>query len=257
VSYIFHVWEHPRGGRPPANPEQASQFITVASNIETDLNPKYIAFAKAITARYPDLESMPDTGDDSDMGVWTDSPIDGKTECAIYAIGVLSDRLELDLLWSIVHAAYDQGLHVFDMQSASLFFPDWTYVNGEGKLHISRLERFDRPEMAWETPEGCVAKSIGCKTIKEAAEQVVEVIPRFHAPADFMPFVPEIVKNRAREMVETLPAYADDLPILHSAWFDSTGMTKEQIAERRESVQRSRKQQIFDAATAVHRYFHG
>jgi hypothetical protein len=34
-------------------------------------------------------------------------------------------------------------------------------------------------------------------------------------------------------------------------------MTKEQIAERRKSIQRSRQQQIFDAVTAVRRYFHG
>ncbi|NTV71370.1 MAG: hypothetical protein HGA71_14645 [Azonexaceae bacterium] len=257
MSYIFHVWEHPKAAPIPRTPEQAANFIRVASGIQPGLNPKYVAFAQALTAQYPDLDSMEDTGDDSDQGVWTDSPIDGRTENAIYTIGVHGSCLDHELLWFIVHAAFDQGLHVFDMQAGTLFFPDRTCTGTDGRLSVANLLRPHRPEPDWEEPAGCVAKSIGGKSIKEAAEQVVEVVARFHAPADFMPFVPEPVKNLAKERTKTLPACAEDVPIIFSTSFDSQGMSAEEFAAKRKSLQLARKEPIFRAMTAVHQYFYG
>jgi len=256
VSYIFFVWEHPKAIPAPASPEQAWQFVRVASSIPAEMNPRYQAFARALTAHYPDLESMPDTGVDSDTCVWADSPIDGQTELAVYTIGVRNSCMDYDLLWHIVHAACDEGLYVLDRQSATLYRPDRTYIDMEGRTAIANLQRPHRPEPNWEEPAGCVAKSIGGKSIKEAVEQIVEVVARFHAPADFMPFVPEPVQHLARERTKCLPASADDVPILFSGHFDSTGMSTVEIAAQRRRLQRERKEQVFRAMQAVHAYFH-
>ncbi len=254
MSYVLHVWEQPSGGKAPTTPTEAGAFVRIASRINAGQNPRFMAFAQALTAIYPDMDHLDDI-DDENIGVWTDSPIDGRTESAIYTLGVLSDRLDVDLLWHIAHAASDQGLYLLDPQCPALFFPNLTYIDGGECLAVSKLARPHQPALAWEDPEGCVAQTISGKTIREAAYQVIEVIPRFHAPADFMPFVPAPVRQRARELTETLPASAEAVPILFSAAFDTRGMTPEEIQEKRDSFQRGRKIQIFRAMTAVHEYF--
>lgn len=256
MSYILHAWEQPGGSKAPSTPTEAAAFIRIASRINPGLNPRFIAFAQALTAVYPDLDHL-DDGDEENIGVWTDSPVNGQTENAIYTLGVLSNRLDSDLLWHVVHAASDHGLHLFDPQYPALFLPDLTYIDGGECLAVSKLARPHQPTLAWEDPAGCVAQTISGKTIREAAYQVIELIPRFHAPADFMHFVPEPVRKRARELTETLPANAEAVPILFSAAFDSRGMTPEEIEEKRERFQRDRKIQIFRAMTAVHHYFNG
>ena len=258
MSYIFHVWEQPVGSKAPGTPAEAAAFIRVASRIKTGMNPKFMAFAQALTAVYPDLAHIDETDDEeANIGVWVDSPLDGRSEDAIYTLGVLGDALDRALSWHIVHAASDQGLHVFDPQTGELFFPDLTYLDWSECLVVHKLARPHQPEPVWEDPAGCVALSISGKSIREAAYQVIEVIPRFHAPADFMPFVPERVRLRARELTETLPASAEAVPVLFSAHFDTQGMTPEEIQEKRDSFQRDRQLQIFRSMTAVHRYFYG
>lgn len=110
MSYVIHVWEFPR----PTSFDEAKR---IAFDLAADVvgqNPAYVILAGQLTARFPCITRTPD-------GVWSDGPLDGKTEERVYVLGI-GDRLA-EVFAHIVECAAKLGLTVFDMQSAIAYLP--------------------------------------------------------------------------------------------------------------------------------------
>ncbi len=133
MGYVLHVWEDPMA----VNIVEALSITFDGDRVEVAQNQKFIAFAKALTDAYPDLSAIEEADEGLVGCVWTDSPMDGKTDSSIYVIGIATGQLDGDLLHFVAHAAADQGLHVFDMQAGVLYRPDRSFVDSLG--HIANL----------------------------------------------------------------------------------------------------------------------
>lgn len=66
--------------------------------------------------------------------VWTDSPVNGKTDQPVYNLGINTDFLDDDLFEFIAHTAADNDLQVFDMQAGLLYRTDRTVVDSNGQI---------------------------------------------------------------------------------------------------------------------------
>ena len=94
MSYVLHIWEQPAGQPWPSSIEEANSALTSLSRKTTGQNPKFLALATRLTARYPcicspEAEEMPES-----EWAWSDGPLDGKTEHAKYSIGLNTDMLK-------------------------------------------------------------------------------------------------------------------------------------------------------------------
>jgi len=110
MSYVIHVWEEPR----PASLDDA---VRIAFDLGEDVigqNPGFLVLAGRLVARYPCITTDPD-------GVWSDGPLDGKTEERAYVLGI-SDR-HAEVVAFVVECAGKLGLTVFDMQAGCAWLP--------------------------------------------------------------------------------------------------------------------------------------
>lgn len=110
MSYVIHVWEEPR----PASLDDA---VRIAFDLGEDVigqNPGFLVLAGRLVARYPCITTDPD-------GVWSDGPLDGKTEERAYVLGI-SDR-HAQVVAFVVECAGKLGLTVFDMQAGCAWLP--------------------------------------------------------------------------------------------------------------------------------------
>ncbi len=110
MSYVIHVWESPR-------PATFEETVSIAFALPEDVgrqHPKFLILAGLLTARFPCITHAQD-------GVWSDGPLDGRTERGIYVLGIRHNHEEV--LAHIVDCAGRLGLTVFDMQSSLAYLP--------------------------------------------------------------------------------------------------------------------------------------
>lgn len=131
MSYVLHLW----ADIPAASVAAADQLVGELGRLAAPENPRFLAFARALTAMYPDFDELEARGDDPESSVWTDSPFDGRSQHAAYAFGVVSDHVSEELLMSIAHAAADQGLWLFDPQAGRLYRPNRSVLDAAGWRH--------------------------------------------------------------------------------------------------------------------------
>ncbi|MDP3650806.1 MAG: hypothetical protein Q8R67_03890 [Rhodoferax sp.] len=94
MSYVLHVWDDPIA----VNVVEALSIAFDGDRVEVAQNQKFIAFAKTLTDAFPDLSAIEETDEGIVGCVWTDSPMDGKTNSSIYVIGIATGHLDGDLL---------------------------------------------------------------------------------------------------------------------------------------------------------------
>ncbi|MBS1197685.1 MAG: repeat-containing protein [Proteobacteria bacterium] len=136
MSYLLHVWEAPKA----SNIEEAVSIV-YHSDKDVGLSPIFHAFAKALTAVYPD-SSAPG----QDNCVWADNPLDGRTRQPVMVLSITDHAVAMPLFEFIAHTAADYQLHVFDMQAGQLYCPNRTIVNDNGQ-RTPFPERYD-PDFA-------------------------------------------------------------------------------------------------------------
>lgn len=113
MSYVLHVWEH---DPLPTHILAAAELHRRLSAQRGDQNPKFIAFAKQLTERYP-CDS--DENDDDLGGVWSDGPLDGITSRAVYSLGIQT----VEVMPFLVECANRLGLTVYNDQAGEAYLP--------------------------------------------------------------------------------------------------------------------------------------
>jgi hypothetical protein len=126
MSYVVFIWQSPV----PTSATHADAIHGELSGQSTAQNPLFIELASRLTKRYP---SPVDSGDDEDECVWTDGPMDGKTDCAVYGIGVVTDYLG-EVVPFVAREANALGLVMYDMQTGDAHLPDGTVLTVDGAV---------------------------------------------------------------------------------------------------------------------------
>lgn len=128
MSFVLHFWEHPAGQPRPTDIWEASKQFDALQELSPGQNPRFIALARALTRRYPCLCSAEAEEMDQDELVWLDGPLDGRTDDAVYGLGIRSQFI--DPVRSFVIAEANRfGLNVMDEQAGEAFLADGTLLS--------------------------------------------------------------------------------------------------------------------------------
>ena len=119
MSFVLHIWE---ATQPIANIDEAGDQAFSGPQ-QCEQNPKFIAFAKQLTEKYPDADPHPEDDDAYFEEVWSDSPLDGVCNELVYTLGIFSDCVDMVKPF-VVTTANALGLTVYDMQEGEAFLPD-------------------------------------------------------------------------------------------------------------------------------------
>jgi hypothetical protein len=130
MSYVLHVWESPA----PASVDDATKFIFESDRTGLRPSEKFPAFVAALTAVYPDADTLESRDEDGDDAIWIDSPMDGETDEPVFVVGLRTSRIDDDTVPFIAHTAADFGLFVYDMQGGYLCRPDRTVLSHDGGI---------------------------------------------------------------------------------------------------------------------------
>jgi hypothetical protein len=123
MSYVVHVWERPA----PATVQDADRIQAQLSLEHGVQNPKFLELARALTQRYPCITTLPEESPDA---VWSDGPLDGRTDRPLYAIGIRTERLP-EALPVVLASVARLGLTAYDMQAGRCYLPDGNVLGGE------------------------------------------------------------------------------------------------------------------------------
>jgi len=106
MSYVLHVWEGPK----PLDLDDIPQILDLLNELSCIPNPKFLRFADALMAGYPD----------DGASVWTDGVVKGLSYTPVFALGVATPTPAL--LEFVAQTAGAAGLNVHDMQTGRSWF---------------------------------------------------------------------------------------------------------------------------------------
>lgn len=118
MSYVVQIWEQPEGQPGPSSIEEAIELLDRLQDTEPGQNPKFILLAQRLAARYPESAGIPEY-----EWAWTDGPPDGKTEEAVYGLGINSGMLD-EVRSFVIQQAQVLGLNVMDDQAGEAYLAD-------------------------------------------------------------------------------------------------------------------------------------
>lgn len=78
--------------------------------------PRFLELARRLTARYPCISSPESDDLDESELAWSDGPLDGRADTAVYGLGLTRDRLD-EVLPFVLDQARVLGLSVYDDQA--------------------------------------------------------------------------------------------------------------------------------------------
>ena len=132
MSYVLQIWNPAHATTRPTRVEQAVALVTSLRQERPGTNPKFVALAQKLTEKYPDLADVLAQEDEDAECAWSDGPIDGKTESAVFNLGLNVALLEKVRPFVIRHAIA-LGLSVLDEQAGQAWLADG------GMLRMPRL----------------------------------------------------------------------------------------------------------------------
>ncbi len=138
MSYILHIWEHPV----PTSVAEATQIQSRLHAQRGAQNPKFIELATRLTERHPCITTL---DDEDPEAVWSDGPLDGKTERAVYGIGIQTEFLNTVVPF-VVETAGALGLTVFDMQAGEARLPGGRVLTLPGRMPVDFTPLPAKPE---------------------------------------------------------------------------------------------------------------
>jgi hypothetical protein len=128
MSYVVQIWENPTSRALPASIDEAVQLLDELHEARSEQNPKFIFLAQRLTSRYPCMCSPTTGAEDDDEEIspsdyaWSDGPIDGRTNAAVYKLGLNVGLLE-EVQPFVVQEANALGLCVMDGQAGEAYLP--------------------------------------------------------------------------------------------------------------------------------------
>ena len=88
MSYVVHIWEQAPGHAWPRKVDDAVAWLDWLQDLSPGQNPKFIEFARRLTACYPDLSSPEARLLPVEEQAWSDGPMNGETKERVYGIGI-------------------------------------------------------------------------------------------------------------------------------------------------------------------------
>ena len=146
MSYVIHFWEQPAGRYWPRDVQAAVQWVDLLQEVRPGQNPRFIELARRLTARYPCITSPRARAMEVDALAWTDGPLDGVTDDAVYGIGLNSSMLE-EVRPFVLDTARALELNVADEQAG-----EYHYANGF-VTSVARDYHHRLPERVFEDPQ--------------------------------------------------------------------------------------------------------
>jgi len=139
MSYVLQIWEQPLARAWPDKVKEAVANVERLHGISSGQNPKFIEFARRLTARFPCITSpaSPGTHPEDEADAWSDGPLDGKTQEPVYGIGLNTDMP--DAQWPLVinhvlDTARALGLSVFDDQAGEFHYANGHILDANGRM---------------------------------------------------------------------------------------------------------------------------
>lgn len=120
MSYVLRLWQQPADEPLPESVAAASDLLDRLLNNSPSQNPCFITLAQRLTARHPALGDVLAQGLPASSCAWSDGPLDGKTESAVYAIGLNRSRLE-KVRPFVLEQAKALGLQAMDEQAGEVY----------------------------------------------------------------------------------------------------------------------------------------
>lgn len=131
MSYTLHIWEKPSDQPWPTGMEEADKLLHTLHATRQAQNPKFIALAKKLTRRYPCITSArAERLPESDLA-WSDGPLDGKTDTAVYGVGARLSRHD-EVQPFVVEQARALGLNVTDDLTCEVFLANGAVLRAPG-----------------------------------------------------------------------------------------------------------------------------
>jgi hypothetical protein len=128
MSYVLHVWEHPV----PTSVAEAGRIHARLSGERCAQNPKFVELARRLTERHPCITTL---DDDDPQAVWSDGPLDGRTDTPVYGLGVQSGHLGAVLPFAVAKAG-ELGLTVYDTQAGEVHLPGGKVLTLPGRSPV-------------------------------------------------------------------------------------------------------------------------
>jgi hypothetical protein len=124
MSYVVQIWEQAPGYAWPRNVDDAVAWLDWLQDFSPGQNPKFIEFARRLTARYPDLSSPEARLLPVEEQAWSDGPMNGETDAMVYGIGIATGNKFEEVHPFVLATARALGLCVADEQAGQYHFPN-------------------------------------------------------------------------------------------------------------------------------------
>lgn len=133
MSYVLQIWELPQGSGWPTSVREATALVMGLHGPKPGQNPKFLEFARRLTARYPCIMTPDEDLPDGAELVWSDGPLDGITDEAVYGIGVETESL-IDVRPFVITTALSLGLNVEDEQAGEYFLANGGVLSVDAEI---------------------------------------------------------------------------------------------------------------------------
>ena len=128
MSFVLHCWEHPADRPQPEDIWEASKLLDELHESSPGQNARFIAWAHALTRRYPCSCSPEAAALPYEARVWSEGPLDGLIEDAVYSLGIRSEHID-PVRGFVITEANRFGLNVMDEQAGEVYLANGTILS--------------------------------------------------------------------------------------------------------------------------------
>ena len=120
MSYVVNIFRAADGPPWPDSFAEALELTEQLFDERAGASWRFRRFVSRLTRRYPDITSPEAQDMPEEELAWTDGPLDGNTNEAVYNLGLGLDRLQ-EVRSFVIKAARDSGLGVRDDQAGEIY----------------------------------------------------------------------------------------------------------------------------------------
>ena len=139
MSYVLQIWSFPV----PQAVAEVDGILSELNRRPPRPNTQFVALAQRLTARHPCITTL---DEDDDNAVWTDGPLDGRSEQPVWGLGVLSQHLDTVLPF-VVETATSMGFVVHDDQAGECHLPGGWSLLPDGRRVVGHHLGMPVPEV--------------------------------------------------------------------------------------------------------------
>lgn len=130
MSYVVNIWEQPAKLPLPDNAQAVWRMLDALRRQTPGQNPKFLELARHLMAVFPEEQD-----EDGEGGVWLEGVADGRTDKAVWNLGLYSgDRLD-EVQAVLAARAVALGLNVADEQAGDLYLADGRILSQRPGAH--------------------------------------------------------------------------------------------------------------------------